>query len=842
MSTSRPSTSPGPRPRRVLQERSSAHTNERSPTRSMQSLRIISGDKDDADMYTATPFPTKPEQILLPIPGKGQRGPLTPTGLYASNPRASTSTISSPSFSQDAASSTRDLSIRDSWDVSSMVDTFNSPPGLWDDPSSSKSSLPDTSPMAKLADYISEGPWEPEYSDDDENMDLPTRTPTIKAIESEYQSSSRLESDDDGSVQPYSSPNVERIGAPSSPNYERLGEPSSPNLETIGAPSSPNFERIGEPSSPNLEPIGEPSSPNFRRLGEPSSPNMEPIGAPSSPNFVTLANTSETYLPPAAARSNSNPRSSSLSSWNSRGTAVRHTGVSAPWIQTAASSERVSTRSGSPFNSSPPLQSVASFQSVTRRISAEQMSTRSGSLFRSSPPLRSVASFQSVTRRPSLSQSRSPNSSTLSFRSVSEIVASIDSGIPLQHAAFRSPSTSSQAAVSVVSDQDYTRFRDFTPGPASGRQNPVLSRSSSTWSSDAEANIAVTRSTGEPASRVASNALTVASKFSSHSSEWQMTESDEEERLDSLTNLPSRPDFAHSVSTASRRSNSMTSMKRPSTGASSNTVWHILPTWAKIYYRADPMSIHPALSVVDVSRPPSTRPGTSNSSVFNFGLMPTALNIPRGRSPSRSRSPSSSRSPQRITAASPAQSLISDNAPTQIALPQRPGAIRFVPRRVESDPLDPRAHWVANPDVQDEVVGTPHSGARHSWSPHLLAKRGMPRSTSAWTAPSMDSRNEPVFGRRNIQVYSFCVGFIFPIAWMIAAFLPLPPLPKLAPEMTEHGGDVEAALESQLISLQRRRHENARWWRNLNRWMISLGAVIIIVIIVLAVIGTTTGF
>lgn len=77
--------------------------------------------------------------------------------------------------------------------------------------------------------------------------------------------------------------------------------------------------------------------------------------------------------------------------------------------------------------------------------------------------------------------------------------------------------------------------------------------------------------------------------------------------------------------------------------------------------------------------------------------------------------------------------------------------------------------------------------------------------------------------------------------------------------------DVEMALESQLMALQRRRHENARWWRNLNRWMISLGVVVIIIIvslttqavssgseiaiglirgmqIALAVIGTTTGF
>jgi hypothetical protein len=57
-------------------------------------------------------------------------------------------------------------------------------------------------------------------------------------------------------------------------------------------------------------------------------------------------------------------------------------------------------------------------------------------------------------------------------------------------------------------------------------------------------------------------------------------------------------------------------------------------------------------------------------------------------------------------------------------------------------------------------------------------------------------------------------------------------MPKLTPEMVNvNDDDVEMALESQLIALQRRRHENARWWRNLNRWMISLAVVIIVIIV-----------
>jgi adenylylsulfate kinase-like enzyme len=56
-------------------------------------------------------------------------------------------------------------------------------------------------------------------------------------------------------------------------------------------------------------------------------------------------------------------------------------------------------------------------------------------------------------------------------------------------------------------------------------------------------------------------------------------------------------------------------------------------------------------------------------------------------------------------------------------------------------------------------------------------------------------------------------------------------MPKLSPEMMHVDDDIEMALESQLVALQRRRHENARWWRNLNRWMISLGVVVIVIIV-----------
>ncbi|KAJ5753746.1 uncharacterized protein N7511_007899 [Penicillium nucicola] len=731
------------RVRRALQERSSAHTNERSPTRS---LRMV--DQEDVDMYTATPFPTKPEQILLPMPGKGQQEYISDTGFSYSDHHLgpSTSAYSSPSFSQSTApnsptslNSPRDHSIGESWDVSSTVDTGHSPPQLWDeDPTSSKSSLPEMG-SGKARDWRCDSS-EPEYSDD-EMIVLPTATPTIKAV---------------------------------------LSEPPTSPQSSQGSVESMGF----------------------------SSPNLEQIGAPSSPNFVMLDNSSMNFRP-ATASSESDPRRNSLSSYNSGGTVVRHAGA-APWINTASS---------------------------------EQLSYRSPS-FRSSPPWQSVASFRSTSRAPSGSRSRSATSSSRSLRSASDLQAAIDSGVPIQYPRIRAPSSTSSRAASSATPE-----RDFTPGPASGRWNPHLSTVSSIWSADELSNLAAQAETSSDAEMAAPSPPQPAAlkNENTRSSVWLVESSNDsdEERLDSLTNLPVRPIFAQSLSSGSKRSNSNRS-QRPGTGSS--TILNILPTWAKVYYLREPMGLNSTLSMIDASRPSSIRPGTSNSSTFNFNLMPTPLNIPRPRSPDRETEP------ERERPVSPVRAPIS----TVNLIPQR---------RIESDPRDPRAHWVPSPEPEHGEFVNSRYRLHHSWSPHLFPdRRVLQHSNSIWRPPSLDSRNEPFFGRRNIQVYSFCLGFIFPLAWCVAAFLPLPPKPKMAPEMVEYESesDVEAALEVQCMNLQQRRYENARWWRNLNRWMISLGVVVIVVIvssaywvwfyfvgflandpflqIVLAVIGTTTGF
>ncbi|KAJ6159762.1 hypothetical protein N7497_004299 [Penicillium chrysogenum] len=709
-----PVRSTSPRVRRALHERTPSHSNERSPTRS---LRMVPD--EELDMYTTTPFPTKPEQILLPLPGKGQQY-ISDTGFsYSDHLGPSTSTYASPAFSQ-APNSPRDLSIG-SWDVSSTVDTGNSPPQLWDDdPSSSKSSLPDVS--GKAPDYGSESS-EAEFSDD-EMVVLPTTTPTIKAV---------------------------------------LSEPSM-------SPKS-----------------------SAESVTDYSSPIIEQIGAPSSPNFVMLDNSS--FHRPATASSESDQRRNSLSSYNSRGTVVRHVG-SAPWFQNAfqpASSEQSSYGSRS-FHSSPPTQSIASFHS--------------------SPPAQSIASFRSSSRAPSGSRSQSATSSSRSLRSASDLQAAIDNGVPIQYPRIRAPSSSSSRAGTSVSSE-----RDFTPGPASGRcnphlasgrWNPHLSTVSSIWSADESTNLAAepapeTDSDRDMAEPTPPPPAALATE-TTRSSVWLVEPSNdsEDERLDSLTKLPTRPIFSQSLSSGSKRSNSTRSLQRPGTGSS--TIFNILPTWAKVYYLREPMGLNSTLSMVDGSRPP-TRPGTSNSSVFN--LVPGPLNIPRPRSPERPRTP----------------------FPTTPSTP--PNAVWKVTLAIHA-PTGSHPH---NPKTASSRGTT---STVSDTAGHRISSR-TDRSTSRWRPPSLDSRHEPVLGRRNIQVYSFCLGFIFPPAWCVAAILPLPPKPKVA--MVEfEGSDVGMALEAQCINLQQRRRDNARWWRNLNRWMISLGVIILIVIIVLAVIGTTMGF
>ncbi|EXJ60955.1 hypothetical protein A1O7_05108, partial [Cladophialophora yegresii CBS 114405] len=142
---------------------------------------------------------------------------------------------------------------------------------------------------------------------------------------------------------------------------------------------------------------------------------------------------------------------------------------------------------------------------------------------------------------------------------------------------------------------------------------------------------------------------------------------------------------------------------------------------------------------------------------------------------------------------------------------------------------------------------------------------------------------------RSVQVLAFATGFLMPLTWFVAAFLPLPqrpdsfgdiekrvyresrqqwhqsqaqrqPYPGQQPHRqslrnsrnqgtsrpSQNPGLESGSLETLAKLCLERNHagvaelkfQNARWWRNLNRWMCIVGVVVITLAVVLAIIGT----
>jgi len=106
-----------------------------------------------------------------------------------------------------------------------------------------------------------------------------------------------------------------------------------------------------------------------------------------------------------------------------------------------------------------------------------------------------------------------------------------------------------------------------------------------------------------------------------------------------------------------------------------------------------------------------------------------------------------------------------------------------------------------------------------------------------WAAPSLDADvNTTLFGRQNRQILLFCLGFIFPFAWMIASFLPLPLDPSQADARSQT--DLEQQFTRNIGATDDKAFQKANWWRNLNRVMAGIGTLLIGVIIALAILAS----
>ncbi|KAL1889805.1 hypothetical protein Sste5346_008663 [Sporothrix stenoceras] len=130
------------------------------------------------------------------------------------------------------------------------------------------------------------------------------------------------------------------------------------------------------------------------------------------------------------------------------------------------------------------------------------------------------------------------------------------------------------------------------------------------------------------------------------------------------------------------------------------------------------------------------------------------------------------------------------------------------------------------------------------WSPHLRVDRRATRF-SVWEPPSVtwSTDTSSAFDRRNLQVMCFTFGFIFPFAWMIAAFLPLPLDPKRAMEKRAEGEyGVPEALKRRIAQYDEMRFQSAKWWRTLNRVMSVFGLLILGAVAALVVVGVRQGW
>jgi len=123
-------------------------------------------------------------------------------------------------------------------------------------------------------------------------------------------------------------------------------------------------------------------------------------------------------------------------------------------------------------------------------------------------------------------------------------------------------------------------------------------------------------------------------------------------------------------------------------------------------------------------------------------------------------------------------------------------------------------------------------------TPHLRTdRRG--QLYSAWNAPSLDDDvHATLFGRQNRQILLFCIGFLFPPAWIIAAFLPLPLDPNAVGTPTASQADLEQQFAQAMGPADDKSFQKATWWRNLNRVMSGVGTLLIGVIVALAILAS----
>ncbi|KAL7627133.1 hypothetical protein AAE478_003909 [Parahypoxylon ruwenzoriense] len=167
----------------------------------------------------------------------------------------------------------------------------------------------------------------------------------------------------------------------------------------------------------------------------------------------------------------------------------------------------------------------------------------------------------------------------------------------------------------------------------------------------------------------------------------------------------------------------------------------------------------------------------------------------------------------------PASSWLPSRSPSQDQNIYNP---RRRPRDIHTPNQRPDSMEIAPAAEAGDIHLGPRKKTSSIWSPHLRLDR---RATqySAWNAPSISWSAES--------------------AWMVAAFLPLPPraiFPMDERDRSTTGfrpSDEPDPLQRRVAPVDGFRYHSARWWRNLNRFMAIAGLLILGAVAALVVVG-----
>ncbi|KAL2258751.1 hypothetical protein VTK26DRAFT_7812 [Humicola hyalothermophila] len=283
---------------------------------------------------------------------------------------------------------------------------------------------------------------------------------------------------------------------------------------------------------------------------------------------------------------------------------------------------------------------------------------------------------------------------------------------------------------------------------------------------------------------------------------------DQDEYGDGLADLDHKPSTS---GLSAMFANGLSRHYHSNSSSRANSLTSSFPAWAQVYYGSgERRFLGRRPSFMTISESADSRPGSASfmtNESPNTDQFPQAIYSPRKR-------------PREVQPTMAQQQLSPNQAAMEIAQ--------------------------APPAQEHGIFRTLKEKTSSIWSPHLQPDRRASRY-SVWEPPSVSwSADTGVLGRRNSQVLLFIIGFIFPLAWMIAAFLPLPPNPKTRMYETDNnksqfGGGHPASRYRQYL-IEESRYESARWWRNLNRLMSVLGLLIIGAVIALAVVGVRQGW